>query len=312
MELFEVQLELESACFLNCIHCSSQAMRRSTRTYSDEDVLRFLCYIPLPLEVFFTGGEPLLYPGLLALCSEVHEQRPDCEMGILTSGIVSEHGALSPVSSVTLESLHRVGVNIAYVSLYSDTPAWHDEMTNKPGSFNLTVRAIQNMVQLGMDTRINLVITRQNVHRLPEIIRFASELGVGEVRPLKLVCHGSAAAHWAHIGLSDADYAQAVVELYQHRQNLPTRITVSSMPRLAPCRPVGRSEGCQAGKRLLYVALSGEVYPCACVKNNRAASLGNIREPALESIVNKSVPWGKTRFRCLREMENETMENQEC
>ena len=58
---YEIQFEIENACLLDCVHCSSLAMRESgKRLYTNEQMIEFISCFPGPVRVYLTGGEPLL------------------------------------------------------------------------------------------------------------------------------------------------------------------------------------------------------------------------------------------------------------
>ena len=300
MANFELHFELEPNCILTCKHCSSQAIKKESIQYEPKDVLRLVKAVD-PCEIYFTGGEPLLFQNLLPLCSEITSLFPTCKLALFTTGIIQSSDGLVPVGLDYLTQLYQAGLRICYVSLYSDEEQWHDYMTNTTGSFTKTVQAIQNMAAVGIDTRINLVVTRFNFDRIRAITNFASELNVSEVRLLKLIQHGNASNYWDTIGLSDQEYLQAVTAIHSCRGELPTRITFSSIPKLAPCRPLKDSRGCQAGKNLLYVTLSGDIYPCACVKNDPAYLICSLKDPCLEQLINTDIDKKPYNTICLAE-----------
>lgn len=303
MSNFELHFELEPDCILTCKHCSSQAIKQEVLQYDREDVLRLVKAVN-PLEIYFTGGEPLLFPDLLPLFSEISSQFPKCSLGLFTTGIIQNDGHLVPIGLDALTQLYQSGLRICYVSLYSDEEDWHDYMTGTAGSFGKTVQAIKNMHVAGIDVRINLVVTRFNASRIRDIISFVSDLNVSEVRLLKLIQHGNAANHWDMIGISDQEYLHTITSIYSCRKELGIRVTFSSIPKLAPCRPVGDSCGCQARKKLLYVTLNGNVYPCACVKNDSAFLICNLKDEYLEELANVNVDKKSFYTNCLAERNN--------
>lgn len=164
MSNFELHFEIEPNCILTCKHCSSQAIKKESLQFDRKDILRLVKAVN-PLEIYFTGGEPLLYRGLWPLFSEISSQFPKCRMGLFTTGIIQNNGCLVPVGLDVLTQLYQVGLRICYVSLYSDEEKWHDYMTGVAGSFRKTVQAIKNMHVAGIDVRINLVVTRFNASR---------------------------------------------------------------------------------------------------------------------------------------------------
>lgn len=303
MSNFELHFELEPNCILTCKHCSSQAIKKESIHYEEKDVLRLVKAVD-PCEIYFTGGEPLLFKNLLPLFSSVTAQLPACRLGLFTTGIVQSNGYPVPVGLDYLTQLYQAGLRVCYVSLYSEEETWHDYMTNTPGSFKKTVQAIKNMISVGIDTRINLVVARFNSSHIRDVIKFVSQLKVSEVRLLKLIQHGNASNYWSTIGLSDQEYLQTITSIYASKGEFATRITFSSIPKLDPCRPLSNSYGCQARKKLLYVTLRGDIYPCACVKNDTAYLICNIKDTCLEQLVNINIDKKHYYSNCLAERNN--------
>lgn len=307
MSNFELHFELEPNCILACKHCSSQAIKKEVLQFNREDVLRLVKAVN-PLEIYFTGGEPLLFRDLLPLFSGISSQFPECRLGLFTTGIIQNNGCLVPVGLDTLTQLYQSGLRVCYVSLYSDEEKWHDYMTGTAGSFGKTVQAIKNMYVAGIDVRINLVVTRFSASRIRNIIDFVSDLKVSEVRLLKLVQHGNATDYWDKIGISDQEYLETITSIYSCRKEFGIRITFSSIPKLAPCRPIENSCGCQARKKLLYVTMSGNIYPCACVKNETSFLICDLKDEYLEELVSINLDKKSYYNSCLSERSNRLMD----
>ena len=300
MSSFELHFELEPRCILTCKHCSSQEIKKESLQFDRKDIIRLVKAVH-PLEIYFTGGEPLLSNDLLSLFSEISSQSSECRLGLFTTGIIQDHGYLIPVGLDFLAQLYQAGLRICYVSIYSDEEKWHDYMTDISGSFWKTVQAIKNMRTIGIDVRINLVVTRFNSARIRNVIDFVSDLNVSEVRLLKLIQHGNASNYWETIGISDQEYLQTITLIHSYRKEFGIRITFSSVPELAPCRPLANSCGCQARKNLLYVTLNGDVYPCACVKNDSAFLICNLKDEYLEQLASTNIDKKPYYTNCLSE-----------
>ena len=301
----EIHFEIEPHCILTCRHCSSHQIKKESIQFSNDDIIR-LVRAAIPNEIYFTGGEPLLFPNLIHLFSKISSTIPNCQLGLFTTGIVYKDNSFVPVELDILNQLFQFGLRICYVSLYSDEEYWHDYMTNTPGSFVNTVQAIHNMRAAGIDVRINLVITQFNYSRVRDIIDFVSGLSVSEVRLLKLIQHGNAVNYWDTIGISDQEYMRTVSAIHSCRKEYSIRITFSSIPTLASCRPLKNACGCQARIKLLYVTLTGDIYPCACVKNEPAFKICNINDDHLEELVNMDLNNCTSYNSCLAE-ENQDM-----
>lgn len=88
-KFFELQFEIETACLLDCIHCSSTNSRLlAKRQYSDEDILRLLDLYTGETRVILTGGEPLLYKHIFELCKQISLKSPLSKTVILIPTIL--------------------------------------------------------------------------------------------------------------------------------------------------------------------------------------------------------------------------------
>lgn len=277
---FEIHFEIERQCLLSCRHCSSANTRASgARGYSAEDMSRMAELLAdYHLEVTLTGGEPLLHDGLDALLLAVRRAHPSAEAGLFTTGIVSDNG-LAPISASLVSRLAGCGLSFCYVSVYSHLDCVHDAMTRCPGSFAMTGAAIRRFVQAHVDVRFNTVVYKDNQSDLDRIFAYAESLGASEVRLLKLVRHGDAAANWDQLmpELSGAEFV-GMIDGLRAAHGASVRLTVSSLPDIMACRPTATAVGCQAGTRLLYVAYDGSVYPCACTKNTAVYRICHISD----------------------------------
>lgn len=277
----EIHFEIENRCLLECRHCSSKAANDgAVMVYSQENMVRFLNGIQGKKEVFLTGGEPLLYPGIETLFKRLHTEVDGVLLGMFTTGIRGEKGFPEAVSESYAEQLMSLGLNICYFSIYSSNAEEHDWMTGYRGAFNLTRQSIFNLKKAGVDVRFNSVVTAKNVEDISKITRLAEEWGVSEVRLLKLIRHGRAELCWDSIGVTEEKYRQVVREIFEKDNSV--RVTASGAVDIAPCRHFSRRNICPAGKQLWYITYQGDVFPCASVKNNLKYRVGNICENIID------------------------------
>jgi len=275
----ELHLELEPHCILNCKHCSSYLLKKAAHCgYTEKDLIALLKEIDSPVDMFLTGGEPLLFKGLNTFMSNLSSIKPDCSFWIFTTGLLQNDGNLAPISFEYSKILHQSGLKGCYVSVYDIMEDGHDYITNYKGSLTLTKQAIQNMRMAGIDVKLNVVVTKQNYNHLDKIIEMASKWGVSEVRFLKLINHGNAENHWSELGISESEYKKSILKFFNSSDRHPVNITISGYPQIKACRPYSDAIGCEAGKQLLYITYSGDVFPCACVKNNQSKRIAHISE----------------------------------
>ena len=276
----EIHFEITSRCPLNCLHCSSWTLRGERKEYNIDHICALIDTLHQETDVFLTGGEPLLNEGLLSLTKILKTNTFVGRLGLFTTGQLLYHNNIIPASSEYCSSLVESGVSIAYVSYYGNTTGIHELLTQSLGSLSRTQAAIQNMLNCGIDVRLNVVVFKSNLQHLKNIYEYASEKGISEIRLLKLINHGNALNNWSDLSIDNNSFIDAISSLLPSDDNR-TKVTVSGFPKLYPCRPYETAVKCQAGKKLLYVDVKGDVYPCACVKNSEAYKIGNIKEPYL-------------------------------
>lgn len=263
---YELQFEIENACLLNCVHCSSAEMRMNgLRGYSDEDLLKFISLFCGDIHIYFTGGEPLLYRNLLDLCSQITTNNRRVKIGLYTTGNCI---GKQPISERLSKNMSRVGIVDCYFSVYSDSEKEHDEWTETKGSFFNTVESIKVLKGSKISPKAHLVLNRYNQNKIKNVIDFCQAMGMEEVRILKLTPSGDAKIHWDKIGIPIEDQNKLIYQLIQEKKKYSMKLTFSGFPDLHPCRSWDTATGCQAGTNLLYIDADGYVFPCACTKRN--------------------------------------------
>lgn len=276
---FEIHFEIERNCELKCSHCSSHLIKKyDERGFSFGDIAQLIRQLnEYSVHVFFTGGEPLLSADLDDLIQHVSRQPAETHVGLFTTGILLHNGELAAITDAQARHMRALGLETCYMSIYSSDPAVHDSMTNISSSHHLTCNAMLHLLKQGIDVRFNTVVFSQNEGEINGIVEYANSIGASEVRLLKLIKHGNAIQNWERLRLSKQTHSNILSELILQNRISP-RITISGHPHLAPCRPFSTSAGCEAGIRLLYVTYLGEVYPCACAKNNPNYRICHISE----------------------------------
>lgn len=274
---YELQFEIENSCALNCVHCSSAELRKNgSIEYSISDLLRFVSIFQNGAYIYFTGGEPLLNNDLLQIANKIRSNNQNARVGLYTTGNLYYH---TPITSLLALEMESAGINDCYFSLYSDIASEHDSWTTVHNSFENTVISIQNLLTTKIVPKVHLVLNRHNKNKIEEVIDFCRNIGVKEVRILRLVSSGSAKDNWEQIGIPLSEQNEIIHNLIRKQNGHALRITYSGYPKLYPCRPFPDSIGCQAGTHLLYIDANGDVFPCACTKSNSEKfRIGHISE----------------------------------
>ena len=121
--------------------------------------------------VRFSGGEPLVYPGLLELVE-------------FTKSLGVERIAISTNGSAPRKrylELLEAGVNDISISLDACCASYGDKMAGVSGAWGLVVDNIRELSKLTYVT-LGIVVTEETVNQLTETISFAADLGPSDIR----------------------------------------------------------------------------------------------------------------------------------
>ncbi|MGC5324143.1 TIGR04053 family radical SAM/SPASM domain-containing protein [Brevibacillus sp. SYSU BS000544] len=168
---FIVIWEVTRACALKCLHCRAEAQPLADpRQLSNEEGKNLIDQIAQmgdPLLVF-TGGDPLMRPDL-----------QDLTRYAISKGLrVSMTPSATP--RVTLDAMAKAKeAGLARWAFSVDGPnaEIHDKFRGTRGSFDLTVKALANLKELGLPIQINTTVSRYNADKLEEMAALVEEWG---------------------------------------------------------------------------------------------------------------------------------------
>ncbi len=280
---FFVQFHLTERCNLSCRHCY-QSVAVSEMNY--EEVCGAVAEVKRTVQgwavdhdidvspsVHFTGGEPLVREDLFAVLG--YASGCGFSVSLMTNGtLVDEAGA------------RRIGearVNDVQVSLDGAEEA-HDSLRGR-GAYRRALDGVRNLVAEGIDTNINVTVTRRNMNQIGELIQVAEELGARGIAFSRLVPSGRGKGLMAE-ALSHDEVGYFYDGLRWHREN--SKIAVGSRDPLATIAdidvdipqtelPVG---GCAAGIFGVTITADGTIMPC----RRMDLPIGNIKKDSFREL----------------------------
>jgi radical SAM protein len=170
---FTVAWEITRACALKCVHCRAEAIpKRNPLELNTEEGLRLIDDIKTiggPILVF-TGGDPMMRRDVYDFISYASKDK-----GLRV--------ALSPSATalVTRKSLAKAkdaGLLRTHISLDGSTAPIQDRFRQSPGSFQRTMRILDDLSELDMTIQIGTTVSRFNLHDLPAIMELISKYNV--------------------------------------------------------------------------------------------------------------------------------------
>lgn len=264
-------VELTRSCNLRCKHClnsSGDALVDQLSFDEFKDMILKLLKAGIQ-EVRFTGGEPLVFSkvfDLIKLCTE---------SGVYTS--IGTNGTL--ITKKVALKLKLAGLKKAIVSI-DGTEQKHDYIRGE-GNYKKAMKGIDNLVELGIDVRINSVIMKENIN---DVIEFAKQMNKKcQSLFIRRFIESGRGINLKDNMLTKEDYEYVRNEL---RKELETEKYVNghylkNKDEAANSRipiPFKIKDGCKAGERALVITPEGNIHLCGFLAAQGFPPVGNVRD----------------------------------
>lgn len=220
-------------------------------------------------EIRFTGGEPLVFLGifdLIKLCTD---------LGIYTS--IGTNGTL--ITKNVAQKLKTAGLKKAIVSI-DGTEKKHDYIRGKE-NYKKAMDGIDNLLELGIDVRINSVIMKEN---MKDVIEFAKQINNKKQSLfIRRFIESGRGTNLLNNMLTKEDYDYVRNEL---KNELETAKYVNghylrNKDEVVDSRifiPFKIKDGCKAGERALVITPEGNIHLCGFLAAQGLPPVGNVRE----------------------------------
>jgi pyrroloquinoline quinone biosynthesis protein E len=255
---FGLLAELTYRCPLACGYCSNPV---NLAGYTDElstDEWRRVLVEARELGVLqchLSGGEPLVRRDLEDIVAGAHQ------LGLYTNLVTSALGLSRPRA----ERLRAAGLDHVQVSIQADEPALSDRIAGTR-SFARKVEAMAVVSELGWPLTLNVVLHRQNIDRVADVLALAEEVGADRVELANTQYYGWAWRNREALLPSRDQLEAAEVVVRAARTRLRDRMDVIYV---IPDYYSRYPKPCMGGwaARQLTVAPNGDVLPCPAAQS---------------------------------------------
>jgi pyrroloquinoline quinone biosynthesis protein E len=267
--------EITHRCPLHCVYCSNplEMAAVSSELSTDEwiDIFQQCGRLGM-LHAHFTGGEPLARPDLTELIAGARAA------GLYTNLITSGLG----LAELRLKSLIDAGLDHIQIS-FQDSRA-------EAANWIAGAKAHAHKIELSRIIRqhkiaftVNLVIHRQNIDHLDEMISFIEQLAPERMEIAHTQYYGWALQNRGALLPTRAQLEKAVEVVAAAEKRLAGRIRIDSV---VPDYYARFPKACMGGwgRRLMLIAPAGKVLPCHAAEVIPGMTFENIREQSLELI----------------------------
>ena len=278
--------EVTHRCPLHCVYCSNpmQLAKTNEELSTEQWISVFQQSGKLGmLHAHFTGGEPLARPDLTELISAARAA------GLYTNLITSGIG----LGESRLQALVNAGLDHIQISF--------QDSREQAANWIAGAKAHAHKIELSRAIRkhkiaftVNLVVHRQNLDHLEEMIAFIERLNPERVEIAHTQYYGWALANRASLLPTRAQLDNAVATIAEAEKRLAGKIRLDSV---VPDYYAKYPKACMGGwgRRLMLVNPSGKVLPCHAAEVLPGMSFENVKDKMLEWIWQESFSFRRFR-----------------
>jgi PqqA peptide cyclase len=271
--------EVTHRCPLHCVYCSNPMQLAGTQselsTAEWTSVFQQAGKLGM-LHAHFTGGEPLARNDLSELITAARGA------GLYTNLITSGIG----LNEQRLKSLVDTGLDHIQISF--------QDSREEAANWIAGAKAHAHKIELSREIRkhkiaftVNLVVHRQNLDHLEEMIAFIEQLNPERMEIAHTQYYGWALANRAALMPTRAQLEKAVAIIADAEKRLAGRIRIDSV---VPDYYATYPKACMGGwgRRLMLINPAGKVLPCHAAEVLPGLSFENVREKTLAWIWQES------------------------
>ena len=271
--------EVTHRCPLHCVYCSNPLELAGTKaelsTAEWTSVFQQSGKLGM-LHAHFTGGEPLARTDLTELIAAA--SGAGLYTNLITSGIGLNDSRLEALVSAGLDH-----IQISFQDSREEAANWIAGAKAHAHKIELS-RAIK---QHKIAFTVNLVVHRQNLDHLEDMIAFIEQLSPERIEIAHTQYYGWALANRAALLPTRAQLERAVAIVAASEKRLAGRIRIDSV---VPDYYAKYPKACMGGwgRRLMLINPAGKVLPCHAAEVLPDLSFENVREKTLEWIWQES------------------------
>ena len=271
--------ELSHRCPLACPYCSNPsdfADRPSElsqtvwgRIFAEASALGVV-------QVHLTGGEPLVRPdleGIVALA-----RAAELYVNLVTSGV--------PLDEPRFRRLAAAGVDHVQLSIQAPDAALSDRIAGRRALAD-KLAVIRTVQATDTPLTLNVVLHRENVEMIDEIVELAERLGITRVELAHAQYHGFASSNRAALLPNGEAIERARARVRRAREVHAERV---ELVHVLPDYHAGRPKACMDGwgRRYVVVAPDGTALPCHAARSIVGLEHESVLERPLSWIWNDS------------------------
>ncbi|NIO29815.1 MAG: radical SAM protein [Candidatus Latescibacteria bacterium] len=278
-----IDIEPNNTCNFECPHCQVTHWSKPSFYLDEKGFARILDQFPNLVRVKLQGmGEPLLNSNLFAML-EAGEKR-GAAMSFFTNGSIC--------TQKIADRLVRLSNTQIAFSIDGATPEVFEKI-RVGGRFSKVLENIERLIR----TRVGkkqpeivgwTVVTRDNVHELPAIVRLAKQLGLDQLTVQTFLSNWGKKSMESFTDSIKVEtvserFGKSIEEAKQAAAECGLAVTVTYHDRYS------RKRKCAWPWTSAYIAANGDVVPCCILADSETVKMGNVFENDFIEIWNSRV-----------------------
>jgi len=279
--------ELTHRCPLRCPYCSNPLkLERASDELTEAEWRRVLGEAAAlgVLQVHFSGGEPMARRDLVALIGEAAGR------GLYSNLITS--GALG--GERELQAFAEAGLKHVQLSFQDVAAADNDRIAGLSGAHARKSAFAQAVRAVGLPLTLNIVVHRQNLGGVDQMIEMALALGARRLEIAHVQYYAWALTNRAAFLPTRAQLDTATRTVEAARERLKGVLAIDYVvPDYHGVRPKSCMNGW--GRRFLNISPAGKVLPCHAAETLPGLSFPSVRDASLADIWYRSEAFNRFR-----------------
>ena len=268
---------ITSECNLRCRHCGNDSglLSKSKLTFDEVKNIVDQASELSTMKLTITGGEPLLHKDFFSILDYCYEKIP--RLGLTSNGFLINEKNIKKIKNK---------LDVLKISL-DGLENFHDDFRGREGSFKRAINAIKKSVEEGIETRVQMTLTRENTSDVKQLIEKLNNLMVKRISIVPIVPTGRATCNMM---LKPLEYRRFVLDLIDHIKNINLNSEIEIRPfftlinnsTLKKPNIIGNKYHCEALRSSIDILPNGDVIPCSFLNKK----IGNVKTERIEDIWN--------------------------
>lgn len=271
-----VLAELTHRCPLQCPYCSNPVeLERANSELSTAEWVRVMREIAEAgaLQVHLSGGEPMARPDLDRIVAAARDA--GLYSNLITSAVL--------LTEERMERLAGAGLDHVQISFQDSEPVRADRIAGYRGALAKKKRAAEVVRMCGLPLTVNLVVHRQNLANLEDLLAMAVDLLPQRIEVAHVQYYGWALRNRAALMPTPEQVRVALGTVEQVRERLKGRVAIDHV---VPDYYGRRPKACMGGwgRRFLNITPSGKVLPCHAAESIPGLAFETVGERTIAEI----------------------------